>query len=150
MHNLAKMKKTIDTYISELLFLHDCVIIPEFGGFVGNNKSAVLNKNTNTIYPPSKKILFNKNLRTNDGLLINHISNSEVISNEKSKEFVVKNALEKIKNSDIKELVLTDSIQISESVKKIKNIRHISIAPLMGEAIKRIHSDSSVSALFNL
>ena len=85
------MKKTIDTYISELLFLHDCVIIPEFGGFVGNNKSAVLNKNTNTIYPPSKKILFNKNLRTNDGLLINHISNSEVISNEKSKELVYNN-----------------------------------------------------------
>ena len=82
------MKKTIDTYVSELLFLHDCVIIPEFGGFVGNNKSAVLNKYTNTIYPPSKKILFNKNLRTNDGLLINHISNSEVISNEESKELV--------------------------------------------------------------
>ena len=79
------MKKTIDTYISELLFLHDCVIIPEFGGFVGNNKSAVLNKNTNTIYPPSKDILFNKNLRKNDGLLINHIANSEVISNKKSK-----------------------------------------------------------------
>ena len=59
------------------------------------------------------------------------------------------NALEKIKDSNIKELVLTDSIQISESVKKLKNIRHISIAPLMGEAIKRIHSDSSVSALFN-
>ena len=38
------MKKTIDTYISELLFLYDCVIIPEFGGFVGNNKSAILNK----------------------------------------------------------------------------------------------------------
>ena len=99
MHNLAKMKKTIDTYISELLFLHDCVIIPEFGGFVGNNKSAVLNKNTNTIYPPSKEILFNKNLRTNDGLLINHISNSEVISNEKSKELVsdyVKNITKKL------------------------------------------------------
>ena len=48
----------------------------------------------------------------------------------------------------IKELVLTDSIQASEDVKNTKNIRHISIAPLMGEAIKRINSDSSVSALF--
>ena len=99
MHNLDKMKKTIDTYISELLFLHDCVIIPEFGGFVGDNKSAVLNKNTNTIYPPSKEILFNKNLRKNDGLLINHISNSEVISNKKSKELVadyVKNINDKL------------------------------------------------------
>ena len=99
MHSLAKMKKTIDIYISELLFLHDCVIIPEFGGFVGNNQSAVLNKNINTIYPPSKEILFNKNLKKNDGLLINHISNSEIISNENAKELVsdyVKNINEKI------------------------------------------------------
>ena len=58
-------------------------------------------------------------------------------------------ALEKIQNSNIKELVLTDSILASEEVKKSKNIRHISIAPLMGEAIKRINSDSSVSALFD-
>ena len=58
-------------------------------------------------------------------------------------------ALERIKGSDIKELILTDTIQATESVKNIKNIRHISIAPLMGEAIKRIHSDSSVSALFD-
>ena len=58
-------------------------------------------------------------------------------------------ALEKIQNSNIKELVLTDSILASDAVKKSKNIRHISIAPLMGEAIKRINSDSSVSALFD-
>ena len=57
-------------------------------------------------------------------------------------------ALKKIENSEIKELVLTDSIEVSENIKNIKNIRHISIAPLMGEAIKRINSDSSVSALF--
>ena len=55
------MNKTISKYISELLFLHDCVIIPEFGGFVGNNKSAVLNEITRTISPPSKEILFNPN-----------------------------------------------------------------------------------------
>ena len=58
-------------------------------------------------------------------------------------------ALERIRGSEIKELILTDTIQATESVKKIKNIRHISIAPLMGEAIKRINSDSSVSALFD-
>ena len=75
------MNKTISKYISELLFLHDCVIIPQFGGFVGNNKSAVLNETTGIITPPSKEILFNLNLQTNDGLLINHISKSEGISN---------------------------------------------------------------------
>ena len=55
----------------------------------------------------------------------------------------------KIASSEIKEMVLTDTIQASTEVKKINNIRHISIAPLMGEAIKRINSDSSVSILFS-
>ena len=58
-------------------------------------------------------------------------------------------ALDKISNSAIKELVLTDTIEPSSEVKNTKNIRHISIAPLMGEAIKRISSDASVSALFD-
>ena len=58
-------------------------------------------------------------------------------------------ALKKIENSSIKELVLTDTIEPSEEVKSTKNIRHISIAPLMGDAIKRINTDTSVSALFD-
>ena len=58
-------------------------------------------------------------------------------------------ALTKISNSAIKELVLSDTIEPSSDVKSTKNIRHISIAPLMGEAIKRISSDASVSALFD-
>ena len=59
------------------------------------------------------------------------------------------NALQRIIDSEIKELVLTDSIEASNDIKKAKKVRHISIAPLMGEAIKRINSDSSVSALFD-
>ena len=58
-------------------------------------------------------------------------------------------ALSRISNSQIKELVLTDTIEPTKEVKNTKNIRHISIAPLMGEAIKRISSDASVSALFD-
>ena len=59
------------------------------------------------------------------------------------------NALKNISDSCIKELVLTDTIEPSNDVKNTKNIRYISIAPLMGEAIKRINSDASVSALFD-
>jgi len=86
MYNLAQMKNTISTYISHLLFLHDCVIIPQFGGFVGNNTSAVLNETTGVISPPSKEVLFNPNLQTNDGLLVNHIAISEEITNEEAKK----------------------------------------------------------------
>ncbi len=76
------MNKSVAHYISELLFLHDCVIVPEFGGFVGNRKSAQLNKTTGALTPPSKQILFNPHLKTNDGLLSSHIANQEGISQE--------------------------------------------------------------------
>ena len=82
------MNKTVEYYISELLFLHDCVILPNFGGFVGNPQSAKLNKTTGMLSPPSKQILFNANLKTNDGLLITHISNQEGITQEVAKNEV--------------------------------------------------------------
>lgn len=64
----------IKRYIHDLLYLHDCVIIPGFGGFVANYKAAEINFEQNTFAPPSKAISFNKNLNNNDGLLIGHIS----------------------------------------------------------------------------
>jgi len=78
--NLAlRMNKTIEHYISNLLYLHDCVIIPGFGGFVGNKKSAYIHPISGIIYPPSKEFLFNKNLTQNDGLLATHIAKEEGI-----------------------------------------------------------------------
>ena len=82
------MNKTIEHYISELLFLHDCIILPNFGGFVSNPQSVKLNKITGVLTPPSKQILFNTNLKTNDGLLITHISNKEDVSQDLAKNEV--------------------------------------------------------------
>ena len=58
-------------------------------------------------------------------------------------------AVEKVKNSPLKELVTTDSIKATEAMLKAKNMRQISIAPLLGEAILRIAESRSVSSLFN-
>jgi cell division septation protein DedD len=55
--------------ISDLLSLHDCVIIPGFGGFIGNYSPARIDPVHHTFSPPSKKLLFNVNLKQNDGLL---------------------------------------------------------------------------------
>jgi len=121
MYNLAQMKNTISTYISDLLFLHDCVIIPKFGGFVGNNTSSVLNETTGFISPPSKEILFNPNLQTNDGLLVNHIAISEQITNEEAKrnleEYVstIKEKLQSIRTYRIEKVGLL-SIGIDENI----------------------------------
>lgn len=56
-------------------------------------------------------------------------------------------AIERIQNSALKEVVVTDSIQLPEE-KKIDKIVQISVAELMGDAIKRIHENKSVSPLF--
>lgn len=58
-------------------------------------------------------------------------------------------AVARIANSKLKELVITDSILPTEAVKVARNIRVISIASLMGEAIERTASRSSVSSLFD-
>jgi ribose-phosphate pyrophosphokinase len=58
-------------------------------------------------------------------------------------------AVARIASSRLKELVLTDSIQPTEAVKVASNIRVISVAQLMGEAIGRTATGSSVSSLFD-
>src|SRR5579871_4820903 len=58
-------------------------------------------------------------------------------------------AVARITASRIKELVITDSIQASEAVRVAENIRGLSIATLIGEAIARTASEESVSSLFD-
>jgi len=74
------MNKTVVKHISSLLYDHDCVIITNFGAFVCNHTSAKLDDVTGILSPPGKSILFNSQLKENDGLLINHISQKENIS----------------------------------------------------------------------
>ncbi len=70
----------ITAYIRELLFGHDCVIVPGFGGFIGNYTPARIDKSSGTFYPPVKQISFNRNLNHNDGLLAGRISGSAGIT----------------------------------------------------------------------
>lgn len=69
--------RDFNTYIQQLLFDYDCVIIPGFGGLVAQPHPAQVNSITKQIYPRSKKIAFNQNLLTNDGLLAEYISRKE-------------------------------------------------------------------------
>jgi hypothetical protein len=74
----------IATYINDLLYRYDCVIVPDFGGFVANRIGAKVNNFTHTFSPPTKQITFNGLLKHNDGLLANYIASSENISFEKA------------------------------------------------------------------
>jgi ribose-phosphate pyrophosphokinase len=58
-------------------------------------------------------------------------------------------AAERIAKSKLKELVVTDSIDETEATRSAANIRRLSIAPLIGEAVARTASEQSVSSLFD-
>jgi hypothetical protein len=71
--------KEVGKHISDLLFDHDCVIVPSLGGFLASNQPSRVLLPNHIIYPPYRKIAFNVYLRQNDGLLANHISETESI-----------------------------------------------------------------------
>lgn len=58
------------------------------------------------------------------------------------------NALENIRGSQLEEVIVCDSIQLSPAAKAIEKIKVLTLAPLIAEAIRRIHKDESVSSLF--
>lgn len=57
-------------------------------------------------------------------------------------------AIERINNSPLTELIATNTIPLSEEGLRSTKIRVLDVSPILGEAIKRIHSDASVSSLF--
>jgi ribose-phosphate pyrophosphokinase len=58
------------------------------------------------------------------------------------------NAVERINNSKLHELVVTNTIPIQDKLEKQERIRVLDVSPILAEAIKRIHDDASVSSLF--
>jgi ribose-phosphate pyrophosphokinase len=55
----------------------------------------------------------------------------------------------RIAGSPIEVMTITDSIMATEDVKRCRNIRELTIAPLLAEAMRRISDESSVSSLFD-
>jgi ribose-phosphate pyrophosphokinase len=64
-------------------------------------------------------------------------------------EYCQGGAVARVAGSPIEELVLTDSIVATEAVRLSRNIRQLTIAPLIAEAIQRISEERSVSRLFD-
>lgn len=70
---------TLANHITSLLYKHECIVVPGFGGFITSYQPAHISQSNHYIYPPSKKVAFNVYLNQNDGLLAKHLSEREQI-----------------------------------------------------------------------
>ncbi|MGE5316832.1 MAG: SPOR domain-containing protein [Chloroflexota bacterium] len=80
--------KILSKHISNLLFEHDCVIIPGLGGFITNYRPATIHPHHNTFYPPSKQVTFNTALTGNDGILITTLASYLSVDFNEAKKIV--------------------------------------------------------------
>ena len=94
----------IEKYISGLLYRYQCVSIPGFGAFLSEWQSAQIAEGHNSFVPPRKVISFNSHIKTNDGLLANHIALQEKISYESALAKIQTQVvfwLEKLQNKEV-------------------------------------------------
>lgn len=73
---------SIPEHIKNLLFEQDCVVVPDFGGFITNFHGAVFRNQDASMLPPRKRVAFNEVLKFDDGLLISYIAFKEGLSRE--------------------------------------------------------------------
>lgn len=79
--------KDLNVYIEELLYKHQCVIVPKFGAFISNRKSATLGDDK-TFNPPKRELTFNPSLNSNDGLLVKYVSEESGIDYNLVEDYV--------------------------------------------------------------
>lgn len=70
----------VELHLRQLLFRHDCVVLPGFGAFLLRHKSAVYEAETHAFRPPERQLSFNAQLTESDALLATEISKAEGIS----------------------------------------------------------------------
>jgi nucleoid DNA-binding protein len=112
----------ISVYLIELLRLHDCVIVPDLGGFVTNYRPAEMDLASNSFSPPMKEIIFSSKLDNNDGLLVNHISETEGVGYLEARLIVsefVDELKSKLENGEKVELPMVGSLQYDRNERLI-------------------------------
>ncbi|WP_435260972.1 SPOR domain-containing protein [Tenacibaculum sp. nBUS_03] len=142
---------TLANYINDLLYRYDCVIVPNFGGFVTTKIGAKLNASKNTFYPPKKQLTFNAYLQHNDGLLANHIASVEKVSFEKATEKISievdrwKNLLETtfVKVDEVGTLTLNEEKQLIFEPNKNSNflVESFGLSETESKEIKRFKEE---------
>lgn len=141
--------------IQELLLTNNCVIIPNFGAFIGNYNPAEIRLQQNTILPPNKIIAFNRSLQNNDGLLINKASHHFSITYNEAEIYVadfVKQYNDSLVNhrslilKDIGRLILDNENNIQFQPYYIKNywLNSFGLPEMSLQPIQRLKDTESV------
>lgn len=100
----------IEQTIGNLLLKHNCVIIPSFGGFVAKQVAAEINETSGTMLPPRKSLLFNIQLISNDGLLINSFAQENHLTYEAASREITMQVLNWRHKLQIGERVTIDKV----------------------------------------
>ena len=74
----------IQQYIKELLYLHECVTVPNFGAFLTRTVNVMIHSETGVFSPPRKEVSFNRLLKSNDGILAHYMAQKEHVSYEQA------------------------------------------------------------------
>lgn len=82
------MKLSLHEHIGQLLFDHECVIVPGFGAFLTRYYAAEVNHATHMMRPPSRRVHFNASINENEGLLAKAISHTEGVSYTNALEII--------------------------------------------------------------
>ena len=100
----------IATYISDLLYRYECVIVPDFGAFITQRKAASIDTSSNIVLPPRKILSFNEQLNNHDGLLANHIAKEEEVVYEAALKIIADEVVALKSKLNSGELVLWSKI----------------------------------------
>ena len=78
----------IERELHELLYAHDCVIVPQFGGFLTHYRPARVDEQRQLVHPPAKDLSFNRHLVRNDGLLTDRVSRRESVDFDRANAMI--------------------------------------------------------------
>lgn len=128
----------LSTYIADLLYRYECVIIPGFGAFLTQYRPASIDKDSSTFHPPSKVLSFNRQLQVNDGLLANYVASAEKCSYE--------TALQKVRGfADF----LSSELNLEKTV-SLKNIGEFSLNDEKSVQFKPVDKQNFSTCAFGL
>lgn len=85
-------------HLEKLLYEHETVILPMFGGFTTTRVAAAVDYVGGSVAPPSRSLAFNENLTVDDGILVHEIAQSHGISQEEARQAIL-DFVEKVKYS---------------------------------------------------